>query len=547
MKKTNLAVRFLALSLSGIFISSCTSTSDGAGVVTQAIGENQKSDVDGGSWFSENATLNIHFHSGNKFTIVDENNNLKPVFSKLQEVTGYTLNNVANPVAPNSTDEFRLQAAQQFPADIYGGNSIAPEIMKYGMQGAFIPLNDLIEDYGPNIKNMLKQLPDVQKAITASDGNIYHLPYIPDGKVGRAYFIRTDWLDVLNLEMPKTAEELEKVLISFKEQDPNGNGIKDEIPIFNDKWEELVRLVNIWGARCYGNDTFQERVVLNDNNKLYHAWTDDAFKVGIENLSRWYDMGLIDQEFSTRKQNTARQTLLTKENRGGMTHEWIASTSSYNYSADLLDIAPNFKFEVFLPVSYNGVKGFEEHRRMEAKPDGWAISTNSKDPIAAIKLMDYMFSDEGRILTNYGVEGQTWDMVDGKPAFKESVINETGGVNNFLYQNQGAHLPIGYWMDFDYELQWTSEIGREGSDLYLKKETSPILENITPVLNYNEEEKAAIDRILIPLNEYQSEMILKMITGVVAVEEVWDSYISECKKLGLDELVATYQSAYDRR
>lgn len=490
------------------------------------------------------AELKIHFHANDKNTIVDANNKLLPVFEKLQTATGYKITNVANPVATNSAQEFQMQAAEQFPADIYGGNSLAPDIIKYGMQGGFVALNDLIEKNAPNIKKFLSENPEVKKAITAPDGKIYYIPYVPDGGVARTYFIRTDWLQELGLKEPKTVEELEKVLVEFRDKDPNKNGKKDEIPYFNDKWQETIRLANLWGARVYGNDSYAVRTVLDKSNKMYFAWTADEFKEGIKNMARWYKMGLIDPEFVTRKANTARQTLLTKENRGGMTHEWVASTSGYNDSAELKKVAPNFKFESMLPPSSSKGPGFEEHMRITVKPDGWAISSKSQHQAAAIKMMDYFFTKEGRTLANFGVEGVSYDMKDGKPVFKPEALTAAGGTNKYLWENLGAQLPIGYWQDYEYEIQWTNQIGRNGVKMY--NDAKVIINNPTPVLNFNQEEKAVYDRVNSNLNTFCDEQIQKMIMGLIDVDSGWNAYVAECKKLGSDDLVKIYQSAYDR-
>jgi len=71
------------------------------------------------------------------------------------------------------------------------------------------------------------------------------IPYLPDGKYGRAYWIRTDWLEALDLEVPQTVDEYEAVLRAFKTQDPNGNGEADEVPFFARQWPELIRLVTM--------------------------------------------------------------------------------------------------------------------------------------------------------------------------------------------------------------------------------------------------------------------------------------------------------------
>lgn len=486
--------------------------------------------------------LKIHIHTNNKFTILDQDGNILPVYQLAAEKTNVVLENIANPVAQKSEEEFQLQATEKFPADIYGGANLKGPIFTYALQGAFVPMNDLIEEHAPNIKKYLEENPEIKKAMTAPDGNIYMLNYVPDGEAGRAYFLRQDWLDKLGLSMPTTFEELENVLYAFRDQDPNGNGQKDEIPYFNDKFEEMIRLANLWGARVYSNDSFKDRIVIGENNQLYHAWTTPEFKEAIAGLNKWYEDGIIDPEIFTRKQNTARQTLWTKDNVGGMTHEWIASTTSYCHNEELLKTVPDFKLGVMLPVNKNG-EGFEEHQRAMMKPDGWAISSNCKNPEAAIRFMDWFYSEEGRRAANYGIEGETYTMEDGKPVFKPEVLKE-GSVQTYLEKNYGAQLPIGFAQDFEYEKQWTSKEGLEAYELYVNADiyTAPY----TPILNLTEEETEIYDRYLTVLNEYQNERISAFITGKEDIEIGWDGYIEKCKELGSEEIVKVHQAAYER-
>lgn len=486
--------------------------------------------------------IKIHFHSNNKYTVVDGDGKLLPVFSLAAEKTNITLVNTANAVAQNSGEEFQLQATEKFPADIYGGNSLKGPIYTYALQGAFVPMNDLIEQHAPNIKKYLEENPEIRKAITAPDGNIYMLNYVPDGEAGRAYFIRQDWLDKLGLKVPESFEELEQVLYAFKNGDPNGNGQKDEIPYFNDKFEEMIRLANLWDARVYGYDSYTERVCMDENGTLYHAWIAPEFKEALKGMAKWYEDGIIDPEVFTRKANTARQTLLTKDNTGGLTHEWIASTTAYNENEELLKTIPDFKLTSILPVSVNG-KGFEEHQRSLVKPDGWAISSASKSPEAAIRFMDWFYSEEGKRAINFGIEGDSYTMVDGKPVFTDEVL-KSGGVNVYLQKNYGAQLPIGYEQDFAYEEQWTNEEGLRAYDLYTGNNV--YTEPYTPVLNMTPEETTIYDKYLTGLNTYQNEAISAFITGKEDVETGWDTYVKKCKELGIDELVGAYQTAFER-
>lgn len=490
----------------------------------------------------QTAPLKVHFHSNNKYTLNNTDGKLKPVYQLSSDSTGILIESTANPVAEKSEQEFELQAAEQFPSDIYGGNNIRNRVYTYAEQGAFLPLEDLIAEYAPNIKAYLDENPDVVKSLTSPDGHIYMIPYIPDGTVARTWWIRQDWLDALGLEVPTTVEEFEAVLYAFLNDDPNGNGQKDEIPLFNDKFEEIFRTANLWGARVYGTDSFKERVVIGEDDKMYHAWIHDDFKYAITQLARWYKDGIIDNEVFTRKANTARQTLWSKENRGGVTHEWLASTSTYNANVELLASIPDFKVTSFLPVSFNGKEGYEEHHRTLVKPDGWAISAKTTQPEISMMWIDWFFSPDGKTAANFGIEGESYTMVNGKPQFTDEVLS-TGTVNQYLWDNFGAQNPIGFPQDYEYESQWTNEEGQKAFDLYFNEAN---FWPETPIMTFTSDEIAIQDQYITGLNTYMDETVQGMIEGKFDVEAYWDTYVAKCKELGVDELVAVYESAYER-
>jgi len=156
------------------------------------------------------------------------------------------------------TEALNLMLASGNVPDIVGSSRIRDFVNQFGPEGAFIPLNDLIEEHAPNIAAYYATRPDIEAAVKAADGQMYYIPYLPDGKYGRAYWIRTDWLNTLGLDMPETVEEYEDVLRAFKTQDPNGNGEADEAPLFFRQWPELIRMVTRWEGRAHGSDTYND-------------------------------------------------------------------------------------------------------------------------------------------------------------------------------------------------------------------------------------------------------------------------------------------------
>lgn len=77
------------------------------------------------------------------------------------------------------------------------------ELMKYGKQGLFIPLEELIEEHAPNLRKLLNENPDIKGAITMSDGHIYALPYVDFSKAFNSVrlYINKSWLDEAGLDV----------------------------------------------------------------------------------------------------------------------------------------------------------------------------------------------------------------------------------------------------------------------------------------------------------------------------------------------------------
>ena len=83
-------------------------------------------------------------------------------------------------VVPEQSIQEKLNlvlASEDYP-DVIMGLNISPAQMIYGSQGAFLPLNDLIEKQGTNTKKIFQDNPEIESAITALDGNIYALPEV---------------------------------------------------------------------------------------------------------------------------------------------------------------------------------------------------------------------------------------------------------------------------------------------------------------------------------------------------------------------------------
>ncbi|WP_432256951.1 extracellular solute-binding protein [Limimaricola sp. AA108-03] len=479
--------------------------------------------------------LSIHMH-WDRSQGYDES---YPVEQKARELTGIHLIEATAGKNTNDTREaMNLLLAMGRMPDIVGSQLIKQPVNEYGPQGAFLPLNQLIEEHAPHIKAFFDERPELRRAISAYDGNMYYIPYLPDGKYGRAYFVRQDWLDKLGLERPDDVDALYDTLVAFRDQDPNGNGKKDEIPFFVRDWEELMRLVVLWDGRSSGSDTSHDFMV-NDDGEVVHPYAQENYKIGLANIAQWYREGLIDREVFTRG-SSARDYLLG-EDLGGMTHDWFASTSGYN--ASLSGEIEGFDFVPMLPPKSVSGRRIEEHRRIPIKPDGWAISHSNAHPVETIKYFDFWFTETGRLLSNFGIEGEQYEMIDGEPVFKPEVLNSDQPVNSQLWAI-GAQIKKGYWQDYRYEWQWTAPAAREGIELY---DSHDLLVDQFLGVAFSKEEQAVYDKYWPSIQSYMLERQQAWVLGNGDVEADWNGYLATLDKMGFDEVIEVMNAAYARQ
>ena len=476
--------------------------------------------------------LTIHMHFRDKYTWRED----WPVAKALTQATGIRLKNVASMATTSSREAFNLMLVAGHLPDIVAGDNLKAQFMRYGAEGAFVRLDDLIAAHAPDIARYLAENTDVRRAITAPDGHIYHIPYIPDGTFARGWFIRMDWLDKLGLEPPRDVHELYTVLKAFRERDPNGNGRRDEVPFFVREPAELGRLFTLWDARSSGSDAAHDYYVA--LGRVRHPYADEAYRTAMANVARWYRQGLIDREVLTRGPR-AREVLLAND-LGGMTHDWFASTASFNGA--LQGRIPGFRLMPFAPPASISGRRIEENRRARVRPDGWAITTANRHPAETIRMFDYFFTVAGRRLANFGVEGRHWDLVDGQPRFKPQLLAARTAVNTQLWQ-AGAQIPIGFAQDYAYERQWTDPIALAGIALYA---SGDYLVDEFPGVALAAPERRVFDRrwpaILAHMLERQQAWLL----GARDVDADWPEYIARLRQLGLDHILALMQAAYDR-
>ena len=434
----------------------------------------------------------------------------------------------------NEEEAFNLMMSSGNLADIIGYVD-ASSLEKLGRDGGMIPLNDLIKEHAPNIQKVLDEDARFRQTAYSLDGNIYQIPENQELKAAEFWWIRQDWLDKLNLKAPTTVDELHDVLYAFRNEDPNGNGLKDEIPLFDRAgWKQPDEYLYLWDTSL----EFYPR-----DGKMKYEPLEENFKTGVSNMIKWYQEGLIDPEIFTRGASS-RDTLLGGD-LGGCTHDWV---STANYNSTLQETIPGFQMVAIVPpADQNGVV----KERVSRYPGvGWGISSQCKDPVTVIKFMDYFFTEEGSDLMNWGIEGDTFTRdADGSKHFTDTVLQSELTPIGYL-RSIGAQYRIGMCQDGDYEYATMKEDGIEANKLYnghdewFDDSLPPYLDG-KMALKYTSDDETEYKNIMASIKPYVDEKFQSWILGVNDFDSEYDIFIKELKARGIDRALEINQKAYD--
>ena len=434
----------------------------------------------------------------------------------------------------NEEEAFNLMMSSGNLADIIGYVD-ASSLEKLGRDGGMIPLNDLIKEHAPNIQKVLDEDARFRQTAYSLDGNIYQIPKNQELKAAEFWWIRQDWLDKLNLKAPTTVDELHDVLYAFRNEDPNGNGLKDEIPLFDRAgWKQPDEYLYLWDTSL----EFYPR-----DGKMKYEPLEENFKTGVSNMIKWYQEGLIDPEIFTRGASS-RDNLLGGD-LGGCTHDWV---STANFNSTLQETIPGFQMVAIAPpADQNGVV----KERVSRYPGvGWGISSQCKDPVTVIKFMDYFFTEEGSDLMNWGIEGDTFTRdADGSKHFTDTVLQSELTPIGYL-RSIGAQYRIGMCQDGDYEYATMKEDGIEANKLYnghdewFDDSLPPYLDG-KMALKYTSDDETEYKNIMASIKPYVDEKFQSWILGVNDFDSEYDTFIKELKARGIDRALEINQKAYD--
>lgn len=444
-------------------------------------------------------------------------------------------------------------AGGELPDGFMGPLSLtADEAQLLGADGVLIPLEELIYEYAPTIQRLIEENPTYRASITSTDGHIYALTAMQD--MGFDSFsssiIRQEWLDALNLPMPSTTEEFYQTLKAFKDNDMAGNGNTIPWTFLYQESADLNREVKRefeWIFQAFGVSENPKHVAINDDGVVEFTAAQEGFKETISYLHRLYTEGLIDPEIFTQD-----RTMLTNKIR----QLNVGCYSDYRYKNSMASTEIQDRFAIMPALTGpHGDKGWL--RAVAGMNEGaFALTRACKNPELAIRWLDYVNEPENNIQMLYGMFKPA-----GWTASEALVPSETEAgkwTDNTALRPADVQLndwpwsaPIGSSPVISTKEIINQYIATRANNVY-KEETCAVYRDDLTKYPYNFPYRFTLDEIE-ELNLIQLDLTNYVFRTEAAwiseggVEEQWDSYLAQLKRLGMDRYVELYQTAFNRQ
>ncbi|WNS46866.1 ABC transporter substrate-binding protein [Paenibacillus sp. MMS20-IR301] len=327
------------------------------------------------------------------------------------------------------------------------------ELNKLVNAGAMLDLTDLIDKHAPNIKKLfgdqIKRL-----RYSSEDQAIYVIPTYSG--VDAASFVAGGGFELQHRAVKeagypevKTLQDYENVIKAYLDKYPTDeNGNKNiGLSLNADDWRMYISVTNP-AAETTGKSGDGEYYIDPETYEATYHFRTEGEKEYFKWLNHMFNTGLLDKDSFVQKYDEYLAKVASGRVIGLIDADW-----DYNDGEKVLKSEGKFD-QTYGHYSVTVSDQFKDNRMQSTGfMAGWGIgiTKSCEDPVRAIKFLDFLASEQGQVLINWGVEGKQYVVENGTRVVPEDIQNliDNGGAAYTkesglgLYVNIGAHYGDG--------------------------------------------------------------------------------------------------------
>lgn len=425
------------------------------------------------------------------------------------------------------------------------------QVAVYGQQGMFLPVDKLIDENAPHIREMFETFPQMRSQFTAPDGRMYAVPTMNDCYHCKSANVRTwyntTWLEGVGASVPETLEEYDALMTEWDSYSGKpGNSVLTVTDA-----DTMMNLFNFFLGSF--TEVSSTNLLMRDG-KVTWSPTEDAYREG---------MIWIQEQFA--KGHFAPGTLsLTPEKlkqlgdgsdgpRFGVVSG--GSQGSWTAAADMTD--PESVARIMQPLppmaGPGGVRTCDWDWYQIGSPN-FVITTSCPDPVQMIRWADYQYELGLTVSMGRGEQGVGWDYsdkgatgIDGEQAVYE-VIPEGADLTNQAWWEWGPSYKSMSQRHGEAVEDGSSSIEPSLFDAGKAYEPYRISQDLkVPMLAFDMEQSAQVGELDTNLQQHLKQSFAQIATGKAdfTKDADWTAYVDQFTTIGVDQLLSTYQEAYD--
>ena len=456
-----------------------------------------------------------------------------PISAAIEEKTGVHINfNCVSFMAADTQIQLMMASGDM--------NDIMPLAMNYvgGAdaavdEGLIVDLTDYLPEYAVNYQGLIDYSTQFKNSVTTAEGRIVGFSIYALDK-SRIYTygpeVRKDWLDQLGMDAPVTIDDYHEMLLGFKNQ------LNVETPMWIhysgiNRTNQLTRAFDINGT---------ELLVL--DGKVTSSLLQPGLKEYLQTMHTWWEEGLFAQDFFS-DTSAEEPELAVVANQYGLFYQYATEFPELKSLAEdpnfeILSITDAVKKEGDQLKVYNGYG-------QDAAPAGYFnITTSCEDIPLACKWLDFCYSPDGWLLSNYGMEGVSFEYAaDGTPHWTD-VINHPD-VPGYVAKSTYTMLQGAFLMHAAREFDNYTEDMIEASDIWASVEAPDGYINLPPYITLPTEDAQVVTPVKTDIDTYVDECLIKFIIGDMNFEQDYDTFVETLHQMNLELVLDAYQTAYD--
>lgn len=426
-----------------------------------------------------------------------------------------------------------------------------PNIINYAVTGSYsvpyliendiaIDLQDMLEEFAPSYSALMEADPALYLATVDDDGQVGGLAgYRYNSFTTTGAIVRADWVEKVGMtpEALVTIDDYYAYLTAIK----NEGLCEYPMPLrFDTSISGSPFLAAMGGYAGPAAESSANSFYYDENDELVYSFITDTYREYLSLMAKWYQEGLITRDLLN--SDMLDSSAITTGSYGVFWQD-CQFMSMWEAAGQVND--PDYRLQgVTEPLVEPGqTVGFGD---ITAISINLMITTGCEDPELALQWLDYHFSEEGSLLCQYGLEGEglAYDE-NGNPDYSELISNNPDGlstdnalnayaININMYASNGEPLRRAY----DENQQAALDAWND------KREVTK--SSFTNLFTLNTEETATVQQYYTDISTYVSEQIGRFLIGESDVDADWNSFVETVQSMGIDDVVAAYESAGER-